>query len=65
MGLDRADRLAAVGGGCHDLDIVMRLEPQLQTLGRQRLVVDQYGADGHVLAFSLIVRWVARRAEYR
>ncbi len=47
VGLDRADRLAPVGRGGDDLDIVMRLEPQLQPLRRQRLVVDEDGADGH------------------
>ena len=47
MGLDRADRLAAVGRGGDDLDIVMRLQPQLQPLGRKRLVIDQDGPDAH------------------
>ena len=51
MGLDRADRLAAVGGGGDDFDIVMRLQAQLQALGRQRLVVDEDGADGHECSF--------------
>ncbi len=56
VGLDRADRLAAVGGGGDDLDIVMRLQPQLQALGRQRLVVDEDGADGHDVLVSGFVR---------
>ena len=47
VGLDLADRLAAVGGGGDDFDVVMRLEPQLQPLGRQRFVVDQDGPDAH------------------
>ena len=47
VGLDRADRLAAVRAGVDDLDVVMRLQPQLQALDGQRLVVDQDGADGH------------------
>ncbi len=65
MGLDRADRLAAIGGGSDNFDVIMRLEPQLQPLRRQRLIVDQDGANGHFVAFFLIVRWAARRAEYR
>ena len=52
VGLDLADRLAAIGGGGDDLDVVMRLEPQLQALGRQRLVVDQDGPDGHSASLS-------------
>ena len=47
VGLDRADRLAAVGGGGDDLHVVMRLEAQAKPLGRQRLVVDEDGANGH------------------
>ena len=47
VGLDRADRLAAVRRGGDDLDIVVRLEPQLQPLRRQRLVIDQDGPDAH------------------
>jgi hypothetical protein len=29
VGLDLADCLAPVGGGCDHLDVVMRLQPQL------------------------------------
>ena len=47
VGLDLADRLAAVGGGGDDLDVVMRLQPKLQALGGQRFVIDQNGPDGH------------------
>ena len=47
MGLDRADRLAAVRAGFDDLDILVRLEAQLQALDGERLVVDQDRADGH------------------
>ena len=47
VGLDLADGLAAVGGGGDDFDVVMRLQPQLQALRRQRFVVDQDGPDGH------------------
>ena len=47
MGLDLADRLAAVGGGGDDLDVVKGLQPQLQPLRRQGFVVDQNGPDGH------------------
>ena len=45
--LDRADRLAPVRAGVDDLDILMRLEAQLEPLDGQRLVVHQDGADGH------------------
>ena len=47
MGLDLADGLAAVGGGPHHLDVVMRLQPQLQALRGEGFVVDQNGPDGH------------------
>ena len=47
VGLDLADRLAAVGGGGDDFDIVMGLEPQLQALRREGFVVDQNGPDAH------------------
>ena len=38
--LDRADRLATVGGGGDDLHVLMRLEAQAKPLGSQRLVVN-------------------------
>src|SRR5438270_829325 len=47
VGLDLADRLAPIGRGADDFDIVERLKPQLQALGSQGLVVDQNGPDGH------------------
>ena len=47
VGLDRAYRLAAVRAGLDDLDVVMRLQAQLQALDGQRLVVDQDRADRH------------------
>ena len=47
VGLDLADRFASVGGGRDYLDIVMRLQSQLQALRREGLVVDQNGPDGH------------------
>ena len=47
VGLDRADRLAPVRAGVDDLDVLVRLEAQLQPLDGQRLVIDQDGADGH------------------
>ena len=47
VGLDRADRLAAVRAGVDDLDILMRLEAELQPLDGERFVVDQDGAYGH------------------
>ena len=47
VGLDRSDRLAPVRAGVDDLDVVMRLQAQLQPLDGERLVVDQDGADGH------------------
>ena len=47
VGLDRADRLAAVRAGVDDLDILVRLEAELQPLDGERFVIDQDGADGH------------------
>ena len=47
MGLDLADRLAPIGGGADDFDIVKGLEAQLQPLRREGLVVDQNGPDAH------------------
>ena len=47
VGLDRPDRLAAVGGGGDDFHVVMRLQAQAEALRRQRLIVDEDGADGH------------------
>src|SRR3546814_6742956 len=47
VGLDRADRLAAIGAGLDDLDILMLFQAQLQPLDGKRLVVHQDRADGH------------------
>jgi hypothetical protein len=46
--LDRPDRLAAVGAGVDDLDILEPLEAQHQPLSGQWLVVHQDGANGHL-----------------
>src|SRR5512139_314077 len=48
VGLDRTDRLAAVAAGVDDLDVLMLFQPELQPLDGKRLVVDQYGTDGHL-----------------
>ena len=47
VGLDRPDRLAAVGRGADHLDVVMGLEPEPKPLGGKRLVIDQNGPDAH------------------
>ena len=43
---DRLDRLAAVGTGGDDIDILKRLEPHLQPLQRQGFVINQDCPDG-------------------
>ncbi len=47
VGLDRPDRFAAVGGGGDDFHVLMRFEAQAKSLGRQGLVVNEDGANGH------------------
>ena len=55
FGLDLADRLASVGAGVDDLDVLKGFEPQLQALNGEFLVVDEDGSDGH--ADVPKVRW--------
>ncbi len=50
--LDRADRLAAVGAGLDDLDIVMAVQAQLEPLDGKALVVDENGTNGHAATFG-------------
>merc|ERR1712185_101154 len=47
--LDRADRLAAILAGVDDLDVLEGFEAQLETLDGELFVVDENGADGHVV----------------
>src|SRR5829696_5987847 len=47
VGLDRADRFAAVRAGVDDLDVIVGLQAQLQALDGKRLVVDQNRTNGH------------------
>jgi len=47
VGLDGPDRLPPIGRGRDHFDIVVGFKPQLKSLGRKRLVVDEHGADGH------------------
>ena len=47
VGLNRADRLPAVGGGGDDLHVVMGLQAQAEPLRGQRLIVDEDRANGH------------------
>jgi hypothetical protein len=49
FGLDLADRFAPVGAGVDDFDVGKFLEPQLQALDGQFLIVDEDGADGHAV----------------
>ena len=57
--LDLPDRLAPVGGCGDDLDVFMRLQSQLQALGRKWLVIDQNGPDGHE-AVSPVSKGISR-----
>ncbi len=54
VGLDRADRLAAIAAGFDDLDILVLFEAKLQALNGERLVVDQDRADGHLVSSAWI-----------
>ncbi len=53
VGLDLPDRLASVRCGCHDFDVVMGFQPELEPLRGKRLVVDQDGPDGHLSSSPL------------
>ena len=47
LGLDLADRFAPIGAGFDDLDVGKLLEPELEPLDSQFLVIDEDRANGH------------------
>jgi len=47
VGLDLADRFAAIRSSGDNVDVIERLQSQLQALRRQGLVIDQNGPDAH------------------
>ena len=50
--LDGADRFATVNAGFDDINVGVRLEPQLQALNREFFIIDENGTDGHAVSCS-------------